>query len=110
MANKTKGIGDDTFHYLINHVFLPPKLPHQDDTNPVHEKTLLETVSTALQRFRSYFLPSERLELDRCIRMINALVYLRDGNGFLNLAVLDKELVGLSNTGQYSIEQVATLT
>ncbi|CZR70242.1 uncharacterized protein PAC_20143 [Phialocephala subalpina] len=103
MAAKTKTIDEGTFHYLINHVFLPPKLPQQDDTNPLHEKTLLETVSTALQRFRSYFQTGERPELDRCIRMTNALIYLRDVNGFLNLAILDKELVELSNTETLAI-------
>jgi hypothetical protein len=103
MATKTKAIDEEAFQYQINHVFLPPELPQKDDTNPLREKALMETVSAALKRFRSYFQPSERPALDRCIRMVGGMICLRDANGFLNPATLNKEIVELSNNGWYSI-------
>ncbi|OCK75837.1 hypothetical protein K432DRAFT_307659, partial [Lepidopterella palustris CBS 459.81] len=96
MATKSKARDEEAFQYQINHVFLPPELPQKDDTSPLHEKALMETVSAALKRFRSYFQPSERPELDRCIRMVGNMICLRDANGFLNPATLNKEIQNAS--------------
>jgi hypothetical protein len=98
-----KRLDKEAFLYQINHVFLPPELPQKDDTNPSHEKALMETVSRALERFKSYFQPSERPELDRCIRMIGCMIGLRNTDGFLNPTKLNTEIVELSKNGWYSL-------
>lgn len=38
--------------YIVNHVFLPPKLPQQDDTNAVFDKHLINETVAALNIFR----------------------------------------------------------
>lgn len=41
--------------YMIHHVFLPPKLPNDDDTNAVHERILLDftlSLSSRVQKLR----------------------------------------------------------
>lgn len=96
---EAKPTNEEAFKYQIHHVFLPPELPQKDDTNPWHEKALMETVGSALKRFESYFQPDERPELNRCIRMVSSMIHLRDASGFLNSATLDKEIVDLRDNG-----------
>lgn len=40
--------------YKLHHVFLPPKLPEQDDAEPTHDKALLNTVISCFSSFKGY--------------------------------------------------------
>ena len=39
--------------YMFHHVFLPPKLPQKDDSDPQLEETLLDILCSAIQMFKS---------------------------------------------------------
>jgi hypothetical protein len=68
--------------YLVNHVVLPPQLPHEDDSDPSHEQCLLDVVIYALQDLRDYAEDSKAKEdITTAIRTISRLDYSRDRNG-----------------------------
>lgn len=68
--------------YVINHVFLPPKLPQkEDDYIPEKDNAIGEHCKSAIASFRDY-LPDQRskskLKWAVCDRMIRNLLELRD--------------------------------
>jgi len=40
--------------YLINHIFLPPKLPQEDDLSFEYESAMLDTVIDCLSKFKGH--------------------------------------------------------
>lgn len=56
--------------FLVHHVFLPPKLPHEDDLKPECGKTLLTTTLGSLSRFRDYVSDLHRCIVDSAIAMM----------------------------------------
>ncbi|KAI1804470.1 hypothetical protein F4811DRAFT_552846 [Daldinia bambusicola] len=59
--------------YIINHVFLPPQLPHEDDYKVKHEETLLKIVIEALSVFRGYVEGQEANAVDLAITTMRHL-------------------------------------
>ncbi|KAI1464850.1 uncharacterized protein F4812DRAFT_440689 [Daldinia caldariorum] len=59
--------------YIINHVFLPPQLPHGDDYKVQHEETLLKIVIEALSMFRGYVEGHETDAVDLAITTMQHL-------------------------------------
>ncbi|KAF7592066.1 hypothetical protein BBP40_000732 [Aspergillus hancockii] len=85
--------------YLINHVFLPPKVPQEDDYNSDHEKLLLKVVLDALTIFKRH-VPTEWLStIDLVIDMVQNIKSMLDDKGFMNEEGLRESLQGLSVTG-----------
>ena len=85
--------------YMINHVFLPPELPQEDDRNECREWSLMEDVLIGLQRFRG-LLPSDQQGLgllDRCSDLMERMKRTRDQNGFLLKEILDAEVEKLGD-------------
>ncbi|KAH8798597.1 hypothetical protein F5884DRAFT_687263 [Xylogone sp. PMI_703] len=72
-------------HYIINHVFLPPKLPQKDDTNVRQEYILLEECEIALNSFQRYASPNEWRKLATCSRMIRKMREMRNLSGELTM-------------------------
>jgi len=100
MQHAAKNMTDkEALIYQINHVFLPPDLPQEDDKNESHEKALLETVCLGLKLFREYFPTNQRYKLDHCIRMVDNMICIRDRNGFLDPIILDDKIENLSDYG-----------
>jgi hypothetical protein len=79
--------------YQINHVFLPPKLPQQDDTDLSHEMKLMITVNSALRKLRDQLLGDRGRELDGTIRLIDSTMGVRDSSGALHPELLRKTLL-----------------
>ncbi|OCK72928.1 hypothetical protein K432DRAFT_340909, partial [Lepidopterella palustris CBS 459.81] len=90
--------------YQINHIFLPPQLPQEDDKNVLHEKALMKTVYHGLIHFRRS-LVDQRCEklLTRCTDMMKRMMRIHDANGLLDSKLLEKELLELDNFGFLAI-------
>jgi len=68
--------------YLINHVVLPPSLPHEDDFQASREQCLLDAVVCALQDLRDSVKDQEVKDVVTvAIRTISHLDYSRDKHG-----------------------------
>ncbi|KAG8950798.1 hypothetical protein FRC03_012736, partial [Tulasnella sp. 419] len=57
--------------FIINHVFMPPKLPQEDDVDEENEQALCETVYEAAKEFANYLSEEERTHWNRIRRMLN---------------------------------------
>lgn len=78
-----------SLEYMINHVFLPPQLPQDDDSGSTDDIPLLQEVGAALDAFQSYLPMQQHQKLDTCARMVKTVLKLRDsGSG------LDREKLG----------------
>lgn len=70
-------------NYIINHVFLPPKLPQKNDSDDAKSASLIEELLAALRSFQTHIPEQERLEWIPCIKMVNNMLELRDHLGGL---------------------------
>ncbi|GAA93193.1 similar to An08g12160 [Aspergillus luchuensis IFO 4308] len=85
--------------YLLHHVFLPPKLPQEDDYNASHESALLDGVIDALALFQEYSHGQESEVVDSVKVMLTRLRATRDCHGDVNHVELQKALEELENSG-----------
>ncbi|KAI1822778.1 hypothetical protein F4861DRAFT_371113 [Xylaria intraflava] len=58
------------FLYVYHHLFLPSKLPQQDDYNPEFERVLLSTAINGLTVWKDYVEPTCRGQADAAISML----------------------------------------
>lgn len=79
--------------FFINHLFLPPKLPHKDDTNNNLDEGLLRLVTVALAAFNADVPSHQKAAVDRVMSSIQWLAGLRDGKG----AVTEEKLLQALN-------------
>lgn len=82
--------------YMIHHVFLPPQLPQQHDSNPLFEDFLLNTVLDSLYAF-------ERLTVQNDIQPVIAMIEnsraVRDEFGDIDEVNLKEALKRLGEKG-----------
>ncbi|EXJ68848.1 uncharacterized protein A1O5_07780 [Cladophialophora psammophila CBS 110553] len=77
--------------YLIHHIFLPPKLPQEDDHDPEYESVLLNVVLDALGRFRNCVIGDQNETIGSVIAMISGMISLRDSSASAD-AVSERKL------------------
>lgn len=90
--------------YIINHVFLPPKLPQKDDTNVTNSVCLVEQLLAALTSFRDHLPEQSRSEWMPCIKMVGNLLELQDHLGGLVATKLETRLVEMFDGGTNNSE------
>ncbi|KAL3412906.1 hypothetical protein V8F44DRAFT_645694 [Aspergillus fumigatus] len=71
----------ETSLYLVHHIFLPPKLPQEDDYKPEYELMLLEKCVEALQQFKVYVSDSEADSIAAAVTMVTRLAHICGPNG-----------------------------
>ena len=76
---------EDVLRYVLNHVFLPPKLPQQDDYDAEHEAALCQFVYGASLEFATFLSPSQQLQWSIVIQMLKNLLE--------STRVLDKDVL-----------------
>ena len=69
--------------FIVNHVFLPPKLPQKDDSDATKSTSLIEELLTALRLFQAHVPKQERSEWIPCIKMVSSMLELRNPFGGL---------------------------
>ena len=70
-------------NYIINHVFLPPKLPQKDDGDATKSVALIEEVLAALKLFQAHVSEQEKSIWTSCLKMVGNMIHLRDHSGGL---------------------------
>lgn len=100
MTDQTAEICEDAAGYLINHIFLPPKLPGADDYEPKHEKYLLDLLFEALSAYKSRM----PVDHDNAIAFITSMVDrtrdIHDSHGHVNSSKLKSTLLELCDEGE----------
>jgi len=67
--------------YIVNHVFLPPRLPQEDDGNSKNDSILIEECKSALCLFQACLPVEERSQCDTPILMMSKMLESRDPSG-----------------------------
>ncbi|KAI9890486.1 MAG: hypothetical protein M1814_003970 [Vezdaea aestivalis] len=80
--------------YIFNHVFLPPRLPQEDDESPAKATALIEHFLEALRLFYDS-LPEERLRWIRCIKMLENILILQYHGGKMSVEKLKTVLMDM---------------
>lgn len=76
--------------YMINHVFLPPKLPNGDDFNVKHDMMLLDTAIDVLTQFGACIMPND----SGCIStMIQTVQNMKKHHSVHTDGAIDQELL-----------------
>ena len=70
-------------NYIVDHVFLPPKLPQKDDGNARKSASLLDELLAALRSLLAHIPEQKRTEWNPCIKMVGNMLELRDHLGGL---------------------------
>jgi hypothetical protein len=72
------GLSHDAIMYLVHHMFLPPKLPQQDDSHPDHETILLNTTISALREFSQCVTDDHHGAVDSVTDMVSTMITVMD--------------------------------
>ena len=86
--------------YIIDHVFLPPKLPQRDDSNAAKDASLAEEVLIALKSLQSHILTKERSEWIHCIKMVGNMLQICDHFGGLVAKEVETKLREMVDGGR----------
>ena len=85
-SNSEPTLLDDTvLRYLLNHVFLPPKLPQKDDYDAEHDDALCRFIYDASFEFSAFLSPSQQMQWQIIVQMLTNLLK--------STRVLDKDVL-----------------
>jgi hypothetical protein len=76
---------------MIHHIFLPPKLPHEDDFDSECETILLDTTIDSLSKFKDCIVCDQDGVVNSVIAMVTNLQTVRDFSGTMS-AVSEEKL------------------
>ena len=86
--------------YIINHVFLPPKLPQKDDSDARKSASLIDELLAALRSLQAHIPEQERSEWIPCIKMVGNMLELRDHLGGLVAEKVQTTLKKMMDRGE----------
>lgn len=89
--------------YIINHVFLPPKLPHKDDNGVEETNALIEMVLAATNLLQDHLPEQERSEWIPCMKMMRNMLELKNKSGHLIAKKLQTALRKMVDGGTIDI-------
>lgn len=91
----------DKIRYMIHHMFIPPQLPHGDDSSPDHERALVDITLDALQGFSAFATEDNNGAIGSVIRTVTTMNDTLDAEGTINEGKLSDALSNLSENGEY---------
>lgn len=100
-ASSINGISDSTMMYMIHHIFLPPKVPQEDDFDPKHERSLLDITCRAIQMFKSAAEHGQQDIIQSASDMMEVFRSTRDDSGYISEIKLKGALQELSKKGTF---------
>jgi len=98
-AKRQKMSPPPTLQYIITHVFLPPKLPQEDDRNSNQDSALIEECRAASRSFRARLPGRERQRWLAPILMLSKMLELRDTSGDMLSEKVELSLEAMKATG-----------
>ncbi|QBZ66698.1 hypothetical protein PoMZ_13682 [Pyricularia oryzae] len=87
------------FEYVVNHFFLPPKLPQGDDWTPSNRSTLQSALLAFIEKFRAFVVSRRYALVDSAASMIRRMVMAQDETGNINCDNLGKVLQEIGQSG-----------
>ena len=91
---------NEELNYIVNHVFLPLRLPQKDDSNVRKDALLTEEVLAALRLLQAHIPTQERSEWIPCIKMVGNMLQIRDHFGALVAEKVQITLKGMVDGGR----------
>lgn len=79
--------------YLINHVFLPPKTPQEDDINIEQEHNVISSLLLSVRMFSKVYQATESKKFSRVVRMLERLLRMKPGLEDINKAYAVKKVI-----------------
>lgn len=90
--------------YLINHVFLPPKVPQKDDGDLATDRQLLKGCSAALKSYQNHDISSEeRTKWATCSHMVDNMLETHDMSGDMSPKKIEARFREMTIGGLLSI-------
>lgn len=94
---------EQDLEYVIRHVFLPPKLPQQDDSGSRHGRLLTQLVKDVLESAAA--LSSGQCPWASMSTMMNVMLDEND-DGAMSTSALNNDLVSLNDNGESSLSPI----
>lgn len=98
-VKRQKMLSSSNLEYIITHVFLPPKLPQEDDRDPKQDLALTEQCRAALRSFRACVSDRQRRRWVAPILMLSKMLELRDASGDILSEKVELSLEAMQGTG-----------
>ena len=90
---------DPILTFIINHVFLPPQLPQDDDHSPQNLVALIRKCLNSLTLFQSVLPLEEQSSWDPIVKLVNNLLLSRDDTSRLSAKRLESLMATMNNGG-----------
>jgi hypothetical protein len=98
MANRNPGrFSSEDLLYMLNHVFLPPKLPQADDTNRDRDIALCRLVHDASLEFAGFLSQPQQQQWSIVNKMLRTQLKIAQ---VVDKDVLAKDILSLKDGGQ----------
>ncbi len=92
----------ESLKYIVNHVFLPPKTPQEDDTAITEEHRLISSLLESVKAFSECLAP-EAKKLEPVVKMLQHLLKVKPGMESITKEADMKQIVlGLGHDGMCS--------
>jgi hypothetical protein len=88
--------------YIITHVFLPPKIPQEDDHNPKQDLALIEGCKAALRLFQAHLPCRESEQWKVSILMLSKMLELRNPSGDIQAEKVGLSLEAMKDAGEHN--------
>ena len=92
--------------YLVHHVFLPPKVPQEDDFPNNHHFFLLDTLANAFEKFQPLATHHARDVLNMLDTTIRRLKMLHGGSNEISESKLKDFLLALPKEGMFCCQSL----
>lgn len=86
---------------MIDHMFLPPKLPQKDDSSPDRERALVTITIDALEQFGDLVKEDQNGAVASVVSMVSAMRNTIDSDGTIDESKLFAVLNNLPEKGKY---------
>lgn len=97
---------DSSLQYSINHIFLPPKLPQEDDANIAEDLTLTKEYQAALESFAHLF-PQDNSKWASYAKMLSTTLDSRDMCGDMIFENVEMSLGQMTSGGKLGVDGAA---
>ncbi|KAK4130358.1 hypothetical protein BT67DRAFT_490504 [Trichocladium antarcticum] len=96
----------ESLKYTINHVFLPPKTPQEDDTNINEEHNLIGSLLNSTKKFAKQCPPTDARQLQAVARMLQRLLTVKPGLGSSEKNASMRQVISELSNGEYLVFHV----
>lgn len=99
MPSWSKDPGGSLF-YIIQHIFLPPRLPQKDDYSFENDIALLECLLDSLDDFKKSIPQDSQGRWKACTTLVQSLLDAREASGALDAAKIQDSLLNMTTGGR----------